>query len=59
MRVKDPDGNDHIGIPIKFTKEPGRIDFALPKHGEHTSEILKSINYNEQKIEELKKNNVI
>ncbi len=59
MRVKDPDGNDHIGIPIKFMNEPGRINFALPKHGEHSKEILKSLKYQENDIEDLKSKGVI
>ena len=54
MRVKDPDGNDHIGIPIKFMNEPGRINFALPKHAEHSKEILKTLKYQENDIEDLK-----
>ena len=33
MRIKDPQGNDHMGIPIKFKNEPGRVNFHLPKHG--------------------------
>ncbi len=43
MRLKDAAGNDHMGIPIKYTNEPGRVDFRLPQVGEHTDEILKTL----------------
>ena len=33
-------GNLHIGIPIRFRHEPGRIDPRLPKLGEHTEALL-------------------
>ena len=59
MRVKDSEGNDHIGIPIKFKNEPGRIDFALPKHGEHTSLILNNIGYSEEQINDLKSKGIV
>jgi crotonobetainyl-CoA:carnitine CoA-transferase CaiB-like acyl-CoA transferase len=37
MLVRDADGNQHIGIPIRFRAEPGRIDPRLPSLGEHTA----------------------
>ena len=40
MLVKDADGNLHIGIPIKFAEEPGRLVPDLPGLGEHTEETL-------------------
>lgn len=54
MRVKDPQGNDHIGIPIKYRNEPGRIDFKLPGHGEQTGEILDKLGYDAETIEALR-----
>ncbi len=39
MLVRDGEGNLHIGIPIKFRNEPGRLDPTLPELGEHTEEI--------------------
>ncbi len=50
-RLKDGQGNDHMGIPIKFTNEPGRVDFALPGLGEHSDEVLKAAGYSEVDIE--------
>ena len=43
MLVRDGDGNLHIGLPIKFRNEPGRLDPTLPGLGEHTAEVLHEI----------------
>ncbi|HVN41421.1 MAG TPA: CoA transferase [Steroidobacteraceae bacterium] len=40
MRLVDELGQEHIGLPIKFAREPGRPDFRVPQPGEHTGEIL-------------------
>lgn len=40
MLVRDADGNPHIGTPLKFLREPGRIDPRLAALGEHTQEVL-------------------
>lgn len=40
MLVRDDDGNLHIGLPIKFANEPGRLDAITPDPGEHTAEVL-------------------
>ena len=59
MRVRDPSGNDHVGIPIKFKNEPGRINFALHGLSEHSREILGNIGYSESEIDELKASGAI
>lgn len=41
MLVRDEAGNLHIGTPIKYRNEPGRLRFDLPGLGEHNGEILK------------------
>lgn len=51
MLVRDRDGNLHIGIPIKFQDEPGRIDPTLPTMGQHTDELLGAIGLTESEIE--------
>jgi crotonobetainyl-CoA:carnitine CoA-transferase CaiB-like acyl-CoA transferase len=38
MLVRDPEGAMHIGLPIKFAEEPGRLDPRLPGLGEHTGQ---------------------
>lgn len=54
MRVTDPDGNDHVGIPIKYRNEPGRIDFRLPELGRDTEAILRDLGYSAAAIAEMK-----
>jgi crotonobetainyl-CoA:carnitine CoA-transferase CaiB-like acyl-CoA transferase len=45
MLVRDPDGVEHIGTPIKFTEEPGRLDYALPALGQHNDALLRELGY--------------
>jgi len=40
MVLLDAEGRRHLGIPIKFGNEPGTVRFSVPKHGEHTTEVL-------------------
>lgn len=41
MLVRDDEGNLHIGLPMKFADEPGRLAPAVPALGEHTEEVLR------------------
>jgi len=41
MLIHDPEGNPHIGTPIKYREEPGSPDLRLPKPGEHGPDLLK------------------
>ena len=59
MRIKDEDGNDHIGIPIKFAEEPGKVRFDLPKVGEHSSTILRDLGFTNTEIRVLSDSGVI
>ena len=43
MLVRDTGGNLHIGIPIRFRDEPGRLDPHLPALGEHTDALLREL----------------
>ena len=54
MRLQDGQGNDHLGIPIKYKNEPGSVDFKLHGLSEHTSEILEGLGYSPEQIEGLK-----
>ena len=54
MIVEDDSGQEHIGIPIKFLHEPGRINFAVPGLGEHNEEIALELGYSDQEIVQLK-----
>lgn len=53
MRVKDASGNDHIGIPIKYSQEPGQINPVLPGVGQHTAEILEGLHLTEAQRHEI------
>ena len=35
MIVEDDRGCEHLGIPIKFKNEPGKLLFSFPEKGEH------------------------
>lgn len=59
MLLHDDDGNDHIGIPIKFRDEPGRIDPRAPALGGDTTAILREIGYAETEIADLQADNVV
>jgi crotonobetainyl-CoA:carnitine CoA-transferase CaiB-like acyl-CoA transferase len=48
-----------IGIPIKFSRTPGKISTAPPKYGEHTIEISKKLGYTDHEIEQLQQKKVI
>ena len=47
MRVTDDEGNQHIGIPIKFTQEPGAIRPKPPKMGADSVQILSELDLTE------------
>ena len=54
MRLKDDGGNDHVGVPIKYLNEPARPDLALPGLGEHSEEILATLNFSADEIAAMK-----
>ena len=47
------------GIPIKFSETPCKIVQLPPEKGEHTKDILRSIGYTPDEIEDLEKNKII
>lgn len=53
MRLLDDQGREHIGIAVKFTDEPGRVNFSLARKGEHNTEVLSSLGYDANTIESL------
>jgi crotonobetainyl-CoA:carnitine CoA-transferase CaiB-like acyl-CoA transferase len=50
MRLVDGEGREHIGIPIKYAREPGRVEFRAPGIGEHNAELLRSIGLSDAEI---------
>jgi crotonobetainyl-CoA:carnitine CoA-transferase CaiB-like acyl-CoA transferase len=51
MLVTDAEGVQHIGTPIKFAEEPGRLDGALPQLGEHTDAVLRGLGYGDADLD--------
>lgn len=49
----------NIAPAIKFSRTPLTIRTLAPNQGDHTVEILKSLNYSDEEIRELKKSKVI
>jgi crotonobetainyl-CoA:carnitine CoA-transferase CaiB-like acyl-CoA transferase len=48
-----------LNSPIKMSRTPPKIKSLAPKVGEHTKEILESLNYTKEQIKDFKKNGVI
>lgn len=59
MRVRDEEGNDHMGIPIKFRNEPGGLQFGLAEVGEHTESILAKLGCSPDEIAGLRADGAI
>ncbi|MFW9873419.1 MAG: CaiB/BaiF CoA transferase family protein [Candidatus Thorarchaeota archaeon] len=49
----------NLASPIKMSRTPPTIRSFAPKIGQNTEEILKSLNYSEEEIQNFKKNEVI
>lgn len=69
MRLELPENNvagevtsdtaTHLGIPIRYLNEPGRVDPTLPGMGEHSVEILLDAGIPQNKIDELLSSNAL
>ena len=53
MHLVFPDGQRHLGIPIRFTNEPGAVRPVAPELGEHTREVLRESGLTEAEVEAL------
>ena len=58
MVLTDDRGWRHLGIPIKFQDEPGRVDFECPGHGAQTEEIIARLGYEAAAIKVLREKGV-
>ena len=57
MLLTDEQGNQHLGVPIKFQQEPAQPQFTtLPKFSEHTEAVLKELGYSAEQIQNMKNN---
>ena len=59
MVVREGAGAAHLGIPIKFREEPGRIGPDAPALGAHSTPILREIGYDEAACRRLVEDGVI
>lgn len=50
MVVQDPTGTPHLGLPIKFREEPGRLDPRLEELGESTQAVLREAGFGDDHI---------
>ena len=53
MLLVDEMKREHLGIPVKFAREPGHVDFHAPAHGEHTRQLLQSLDYSAADVDAL------
>lgn len=54
MRPEVPAGQPHLGIPIRFAGEPGRLHARLEEQGESTDAVLAELGYDLQAIAALR-----
>ncbi len=54
MVLVDERGWEHVGTPVKFADEPGRVRFDLPARGEHTEAVLREAGYGDAEIASLR-----
>jgi len=59
MVLKDGRGWDHLGIPIAFRDEPGRVKFEAPGHGAHSRAILRALGYADAEAAQLASRGIV
>jgi len=59
MIVEDGQGHEHIGIPMKFKNEPGRIRFSAPELGANNEEMAREVGFSEDEIRSMKDEGVL
>jgi len=58
MIVEDERGYEHVGIPIKFQNEPGRITFERPSIGQHNEAVARAVGFTPNEIEAMTRDGV-
>ncbi len=59
MLVRDAAGRPHLGIPIKFAREPGRITPEAPPLGADSAALLADLGYDAEEIARLRGEGVV
>ncbi len=59
MLLHDPEGIEHVGTPLKFALEPGRVSFAVPGQGEHTVTVLEAAGFTPEAIGTLRESGAL
>jgi len=59
MVLRDDAGNRHIGVPIKFRREPASPELTIPGYGEHSEAIAKSLGVDCGQIRALKERDAL
>lgn len=59
MIVECERGWEHVGTPLKFKDEPGELKFNFARAGEHTEEVLKSLGYSVESINQMRADGAI
>jgi crotonobetainyl-CoA:carnitine CoA-transferase CaiB-like acyl-CoA transferase len=54
MLVEQPAGQPHLGLPIKFSDEPGHLNGRLDEPGQSTDQLLHDIGYDDASIAALR-----
>jgi crotonobetainyl-CoA:carnitine CoA-transferase CaiB-like acyl-CoA transferase len=59
MVLVDDRGHRHLGVPIRFAREPGHPQLRTPAFGEHTEQIVAALGYDHTEIERLRSEGAI
>jgi len=58
MIIEDAQGREHIGIPIKFKNEPGKVNFAAPELGADNESVARELGFTAEQIQAMKEKGV-
>ncbi|PCJ33816.1 MAG: CoA transferase [Cellvibrionales bacterium] len=58
MIIEDEQGREHIGIPIKFKNEPGKVNFLAPELGADNEAVALELGFTPEQIQAMKEKGV-
>ena len=59
MCIKDELGREHLGTPLKFSREPAALRLRAPGHGEQTASLLDELGYDPDQVAALRSSGVV